>query len=206
MGNDLGIGSIAVLFAPDTKLVVGRVDVLLIIIDLEVLDALAEGGINVSTGGGHDRRASGRVVAVAAIAVGLLVDDRAADIGLSSHTLLGALLVLLRRVLDNVRRELVAHVNASVGTARLAIAVNILVVVAASDDQLRLGVLARGTENKLLDERVEQLAEAIGLVGAIDNVALAGHGGLGAKLDTKELGGVCGQGKSGKNTYKAQGG
>jgi hypothetical protein len=68
---------------------------------------------------------------------------------------------------------------------------NVLVVSLAGDDELGLGVLARRAKHEFVDERVEELAKAVGLVRAVDDVAVIGERRLRAELTPKELGWVC---------------
>jgi hypothetical protein len=101
------------------------------------------------------------------------------------------LLRLLRRVLEDERRELVAHVDVRALAARLAVADDVLRL---RDDEVRLRVLAALAEHELVDEDVEQLAHAGRIVGTIDDVplGLVVECRLSAKLAAKELGGVGG--------------
>jgi hypothetical protein len=68
---------------------------------------------------------------------------------------------------------------------------NVLVVALAGDDELGLGVLARRAKHEFVNERVEELAKAVGLVRAVDDVAVVGERRLRAELTPEELGRVC---------------
>ena len=103
-----------------------------------------------------------------------------------------ALLGVLGRVLDDERRELVAHVDAGALAARLAVADDLLRL---GDDQVRLRVLARLAEHELVDEAVEELAQLRRVVRAVHDVpvVLLVERRLRAELAPKELGRVRGR-------------
>ena len=77
------------------------------------------------------------------------------------------LLGVLRRVLEDERGELVAHVDAGALAARLAVTDDL---VRLRDDEVRLRVLARLAKDKLVDEGIEQLAQLGRIVRAVDDV------------------------------------
>lgn len=95
--------------------------------------------------------------------------------------LLDLALLALGRVLEDEGAEAVAHVDVGALAARLAVAVDEVVL---GEDELRLGVLARAAEDVFVDEAVEEVTQAGGLVDTVDDVALGlvVEGRLGAQL------------------------
>ena len=105
---------------------------------------------------------------------------------------LDSLLGLGRRVVRNERRELVAHVNASHGTARLAVPADHAVL---AQLEICLRILAGCAEDEAIDKGVEQLAETFGVVCTIDDVPVVLLVGfrLRTKLAAEVFGWVCGE-------------
>jgi hypothetical protein len=89
----------------------------------------------------------------------------------------------------------VLHIDVRPLTTSLAIPDDILIATTLENDEVCLGVLARTAEDKLVDESVEQLTEARGIVSAVDDISiiLLIEGGLCSELTAEEFGGVGGR-------------
>lgn len=131
----------------------------------------------------------GELVVRLAVATGPTRGERVRAGGGLLALLAGALSCRLGRVLEDKGRELVLHVEVAALPARLAVAQDVLVL---GDDELRLGVLARGAEDEFVDKGVEEIAKAGRVVRAVDDVSLSlvVERGLRAELAAEELGGV----------------
>lgn len=112
--------------------------------------------------------------------------------GIATRVLVLALLDLDGWVLHDERGELVAHVDIGTLATGLAVTDDVLGASLLDDDKLRLGVLARLAQDEFLDEDVEQLAQVLRIVRAVDDVTvvLFVESGLCAKLAAEELGRV----------------
>jgi diphthamide synthase (EF-2-diphthine--ammonia ligase) len=66
-----------------------------------------------------------------------------------------------------------------------------VLVATGRDEKLGLWILARSAENKLVDERIEELTKTVRLVKTVHDVSLVGKGGLSAKFAAEKLGRVC---------------
>lgn len=172
--DDVGVAGVPVLGEPGSKSGIRRVAILFIVVVsvdgkgrkllgdfLRLIGVVKDrvststkSIVNVGTLGGDTHVGSlGRT----GLAILLGVDDhRSSDIGLGRHSLLSLGPLLGRRVLENVGREFVLHVNLGGSTTSFAISVNGLVSAFASDDQLGLGVVARATKDKLDDKGIEE--------------------------------------------------
>lgn len=123
-------------------------------------------------------------------AVAILIDSSAVALSLLSSPALGLLgglvfLALGRELLQDERRQLLARVGLSNGTAGLAVHENALVL----DANNSLGVLATSAEDELVDEAVEVVLQLGSLVGSVDDpsVVLGVVGGLGTEFETEVL-------------------
>ena len=97
------------------------------------------------------------------------------------------------RRLDDERRKFMALVDFGPFATSLTFAQDVL----SFDNQLGLGILAFSTQDKLVDEHVEQILEFVLVVSAVDDVSLRGpvanDFSLRAKFKTKEFGEVDGR-------------
>lgn len=97
---------------------------------------------------------------------------------------------LLGRIFENVGGKLVSHVDVRPLAARLAGTDDIF---ALCDREFCFGVLAGATEDKFVDEDIEQFAEPRRVVSSIDDVTLVllVENGLCTEFTTEKFGRIC---------------
>jgi len=98
------------------------------------------------------------------------------------------------RVLDNEGGQPMTHVDVGSLATGLAITDDLFGSAELLNDKFGFRVPARFAQNKFIDEDIEKLVEAIGVVGAIDNVSVVFliKIGLSAKFVAEKLGDVGG--------------
>lgn len=99
------------------------------------------------------------------------------------------ILRLLGRVLDDVRRQLVPHVDIRPHATRFTVAHD---HIAFEQNKIRLGILAAPAQHEFIDEAVQELAQTVGVMCAVNDipVILLVHARLRAEFGTEELGRV----------------
>jgi hypothetical protein len=81
----------------------------------------------------------------------------------------------------------VTHVKRVGLSACFAAPGDIFVLALAAKDKIRLRILARGAEDKLVDKGVKQLLKSFRGVRTVDNVLVVGERSLSAKFASKEF-------------------